>query len=87
MTDSQQKPNALQQKLLAIAFASDTGRIPSIDLPTILSDQPLFATDAFEWQWYVDEEVRALWSELDLNARLVVYICAANRAAEVDAPD
>jgi hypothetical protein len=76
----------LEEKLMAIAFRDVSECMKSAVLENF-GQQKLYDPGAYDWQHYVDANVRTLWGGLDLGQKLVAYILASQRAEDVDDPD
>jgi len=50
------------------------------DILREISGDKLFDYGPWEWEHYVNDEVRALWGELDLGQKLIAYIAALERS-------
>jgi hypothetical protein len=69
----------LENKLMEIAFRNVPEGIKAIVLVQLEDKEPLDSVGYFEWQYYVDEDVGALWGELDFGEKLIAYIHAQSQ--------
>jgi hypothetical protein len=68
------------EKLTAIALQDV---VPALHETTLLeiSRDRLLNPGRWDWEDHVNEEVRALWGELDLGQKLIAYIAASEWSA------
>ena len=82
MTNQDKARTPLEKKLLAIAFADHMKGMEGSFLPDICDSEPLEAYSAYNWQSFVDADIRALWGELDFGQKLITFIHASQRASD-----
>jgi hypothetical protein len=81
MTNHDTQLTALESKLLDIAFRDVPDEIKVI-LECFDQDE-LYDPGCYDWQHYVNEDVRALWGQLDFGQKLIAYIAASAEASGV----
>lgn len=75
----------IEEKLLAATENKSLGW--EIADPSALGPDCMAEFGGFGWQNYIPEEVRDLWAELPLSARLVAFMYARERDYFTDGPD
>ncbi len=77
----------IENRLMEIAFRDIPEGIKALILEQFEDSPVLYDAGTFNWQHYVDEDVRQLWGKLDFSQKLIAFIHAYSRASDVDDPD